>query len=57
MNSPESLLELYGLANSSKYRKHEKHGVWTAELMREVGLKCIGLNGVSANVLVLFSQD
>lgn len=46
MNSPDSLLQLYGLANSSKYRQGESHGVYTAELMREVGLKCIGLNGV-----------
>ena len=47
MNSPDSLLELYSVANSSQHRKSEHHGVYTAELMRELGLKCIGLNGVS----------
>ena len=49
MNSPDSLLELYSLANSPKHNKTETHGVYTAELMREIGLKCIGLNGVSGN--------
>ena len=34
------------MANSSKHKKSETHGVYTAELMREIGLKCIGLNGV-----------
>ncbi|TKA41771.1 hypothetical protein B0A54_08197 [Friedmanniomyces endolithicus] len=46
MNSPQSLLELYGLATSPNYNKGNDNKVWTAELMREVGLKCIGLNGV-----------
>ena len=49
MNSPDSLLELYRLANSPKHRSSKTHGVYTAELMREIGLKCIGLNGVSRN--------
>ena len=44
MNSPESLLQLYGLATSSEHGGNE---VFAAELMREVGLKCIGFNGVS----------
>ena len=47
MNSPDSLLELYSLANSPKFKKSESQGIYTAELMREIGLKCIGLNGVS----------
>lgn len=46
MNSPESMLELYRLANSPANKKVENQGVYTAELMREVGLKCIGFNGV-----------
>lgn len=54
MNSPASLLELYALANSSQYRNTSKdaetHSVFTAELMREVGLKCIGLNGVPRTI-------
>jgi hypothetical protein len=44
MNSPESLLELHGVASSSG---DVKSAVKNAELMREVGLKCIGFNGVS----------
>ena len=44
MNSPESLTELFNLATSSK---DKKEAVQTAELMREIGLKCIGFNGVS----------
>lgn len=46
MNSPRSLLELYGLATSSSHNNGTKNGVWAAELMREIGLKCIGFNGV-----------
>jgi hypothetical protein len=46
LNSPDSLLELYRVANDAKFKRNESHGVWTAELMREIGLKCIGLNGV-----------
>lgn len=41
MNSPDSLSELYQAASP------EGDAVQTAELMREVGLKCIGFNGVS----------
>ncbi|KAK1052435.1 hypothetical protein LTR12_014793 [Friedmanniomyces endolithicus] len=50
MNSPQSLLELYGLATSPNYSKGHDSKVWTAELMREVGLKCIGLNGVPRTI-------
>ncbi|KAI7102820.1 hypothetical protein KC352_g37585, partial [Hortaea werneckii] len=45
MNSPRSMLELYGLATSPTQAQGQNNGVWAAELMREVGLKCIGLNG------------
>lgn len=41
MNSPDSLRELYHAAAPTG------DAVGTAELMREVGLKCIGFNGVS----------
>jgi hypothetical protein len=40
MNSPDSLAELYHAASP------DYDAVATAELMREVGLKCIGFNGV-----------
>ena len=44
MNSPEGLKQLYDLATEKS--KDKKQSVETAELMREVGLKCIGFNGV-----------
>lgn len=43
MNSPESMVALY---KSASENKSEKDAVLIAELMREVGLKCIGFNGV-----------
>lgn len=45
MNSPESMAILYRTASESK---PAGEGVAIAELMREVGLKCIGFNGVGA---------
>lgn len=45
MNSPDSLVELYGVA--TKEAKDKEAKVYAAELIREVGLKCIGFNGVS----------
>jgi len=53
MNSPESLLKLYGLATSSAQSSNltnMDHPVYAAELMREVGLKCIGFNGVPRTI-------
>jgi hypothetical protein len=44
MNSPDGLTELYNLATADS--KDKKQSVETAELMREIGLKCIGFNGV-----------
>lgn len=44
MNSPDSMLVLYKAASASK---SNEEAVAIAELMREVGLKCIGFNGVS----------
>ncbi len=44
MNSPDALTELYNLATGGS--KDKKQSVETAEFMREVGLKCIGFNGV-----------
>jgi hypothetical protein len=45
MNSAESLTILFNFASSSA--KNKSQAVYDAELMREVGLKCIGFNGVS----------
>ena len=47
MNSPASLTALYSLASSQGNAASE---VQTAELMREVGLKCIGFNGVPRTI-------
>ncbi|KAH0343553.1 hypothetical protein KCU81_g5188, partial [Aureobasidium melanogenum] len=47
MNSPDSLVELFHVAAP------ENDSVQTAELMREVGLKCIGFNGVPRTINML----
>lgn len=43
MNSPESLVQLHKLVSESKSKEES---VFLAELVREIGLKCIGFNGV-----------
>lgn len=48
MNSPESLTQLYNLATSSS--ADATKSAQTAELMREIGLKCIGFNGVPRTI-------
>ena len=48
MNSPESLGILFNQATSASQSPEES--VATAELMREVGLKCIGFNGVPRTI-------
>jgi hypothetical protein len=55
MNSPESMLALYKLATTSPQNTFENKDVYAAELMREVGLKCIGFNGVSRPYLLTIS--
>ncbi|CAI6342259.1 unnamed protein product [Periconia digitata] len=56
MNSPESMTALYQSASASK---PESESVAVAETMREVGLKCIGFNGVprTINMLNAFRAD
>jgi hypothetical protein len=44
MNSPQSLSELHSMVSPGG---NTALGIKNAELMREVGLKCIGFNGVS----------
>jgi hypothetical protein len=46
MNSPDALAQLFHLAISTPEGKAKS--VETAELMREIGLKCIGFNGVGS---------
>ncbi|PBP22841.1 hypothetical protein BUE80_DR006237, partial [Diplocarpon rosae] len=48
MNSPASLTELYHLATEGSHDLTQS--VETAELMREVGLKCIGFNGIPRTI-------
>ncbi|KAF2796376.1 hypothetical protein K505DRAFT_415779 [Melanomma pulvis-pyrius CBS 109.77] len=50
MNSPDSMLALFNSASASK---PATEGVAIAELMREVGLKCIGFNGVPRTINML----
>ena len=62
MNSPDSLLELHHIAaatSSSSSREQTSQQVYAAELMREVGLKCISFNGIprSINCLGAFYTD
>ncbi|KKA22317.1 Conserved mitochondrial protein [Rasamsonia emersonii CBS 393.64] len=47
MNSPESLLQLHKLASSEKTKEE---AVYLAELIREIGLKCIGFNGIPRTI-------
>ncbi|KAF2268708.1 hypothetical protein CC78DRAFT_529705 [Lojkania enalia] len=49
MNSPNSMIALYNVACQSK----PDEGVEIAEFMREVGLKCIGFNGVPRTINML----
>ncbi|KAK2628363.1 hypothetical protein QTJ16_003009 [Diplocarpon rosae] len=48
MNSPASLTELYHFATEGSHDLTQS--VETAELMREVGLKCIGFNGIPRTI-------
>ena len=56
MNSPASLTSLHSFASAGG---NNKLAIKNAELMREVGLKCIGFNGVSkpAEVEDVFNAD
>ncbi|KAL5334480.1 hypothetical protein BJX70DRAFT_391393 [Aspergillus crustosus] len=48
MNSPASLTALYTLATKSQPTPTEH--IYTAELIREVGLKCISFNGIPRTI-------
>lgn len=48
MNSPDSLAALYQLATSSSSSPEDS--IAAAELMREVGLKCISFNGIPRSI-------
>lgn len=48
MNSPDSLTILFQLATKSQATEEER--IRVAELMREVGLKCISFNGIPRTI-------
>ncbi|KAF2273026.1 uncharacterized protein EI97DRAFT_384404 [Westerdykella ornata] len=50
MNSPASMVALFNVARASKATSE---AVAIAELMREVGLKCIGFNGIPRTINML----
>ncbi|KAF2829527.1 Dol-P-Man:Man(5)GlcNAc(2)-PP-Dol alpha-1,3-mannosyltransferase [Ophiobolus disseminans] len=50
MNSPESMIALY---NSTSASRPSDEGVQIAEFMREIGLKCIGFNGIPRTINML----
>ncbi|KAF2121182.1 hypothetical protein BDV96DRAFT_484216 [Lophiotrema nucula] len=50
MNSPESMVALF---HASSKERTEQEQARTAEIMREVGLKCIGFNGVPRTINML----
>ncbi|XP_014557237.1 hypothetical protein COCVIDRAFT_15434 [Bipolaris victoriae FI3] len=50
MNSPESMIALY---HSSSKSRPENESVAIAEFMREIGLKCIGFNGIPRTINML----
>ena len=47
MNSPDSLLALYQSATAAREKAKK---IFAAELMREVGLKCISFNGIPRTI-------
>ncbi len=57
MNSPQSLLALHSIASDAS-TPQSLNPVQTAELMREVGLKCISFNGIprAINMLGAFRE-
>ena len=50
LNSPESLSTLHHIATSSAPPSTTNPAVQTAELIREVGLKCISFNGIPRSI-------
>ncbi|VUC38147.1 unnamed protein product, partial [Clonostachys rosea] len=49
LNSPDSLTILHDVASSPDHNPHPDP-VQTAELIREVGLKCISFNGIPRSI-------
>lgn len=53
MNSPQSLSTLHSFASSYPSSRQKLNPTLTAELMREVGLKCISFNGIPRTINML----
>ncbi|KAF2963042.1 hypothetical protein GQX73_g10530 [Xylaria multiplex] len=58
MNCPEAMTQVFDLANTSNVQS-QRTPVQNAELIREVGLKCISFNGIprTINTLGAFFKD
>ncbi|KAI0508859.1 hypothetical protein F5B22DRAFT_618998 [Xylaria bambusicola] len=52
MNCPEAMTQIYHLANASPHQPR-RTAVQIAELIREVGLKCISFNGIPRTINTL----
>ncbi|KAI2605594.1 mitochondrial protein [Hypoxylon sp. NC1633] len=53
MNCPEAMTQIFHLANSTATSTETPSPVQNAELIREVGLKCISFNGIPRSINIL----
>ncbi|KAI8959916.1 mitochondrial protein [Daldinia sp. FL1419] len=53
LNCPEAMTQIFHLANSSATTSEQRTPVQNAELIREVGLKCISFNGIPRSINTL----
>lgn len=53
MNCPEAMTQIFHLANSTPTPTDPRTPVQNAELIREVGLKCISFNGIPRSINTL----
>ncbi|KAI1371432.1 mitochondrial protein [Hypoxylon crocopeplum] len=53
MNCPEAMTQIFHLANSTPTLTEPRTPVQNAELIREVGLKCISFNGIPRSINTL----
>ncbi|KAI0832242.1 mitochondrial protein [Hypoxylon sp. FL0890] len=59
LNCPEAMTQIFHIANSTPTPSEQRTPVQNAELIREVGLKCISFNGIprSINTLGAFRNN
>ncbi|KAI0134823.1 mitochondrial protein [Daldinia grandis] len=53
LNCPEAMTQIFHLANSTTTTDEQRTPVQNAELIREVGLKCISFNGIPRSINTL----